>query len=74
MRFIKMAKPASSLISLSKRGVLLSPLIFSLAMGFVFFIRNAFDACDLQGNVTKIETYEDKTPLEFMRSRLVLLP
>ena len=77
-----MAKPGSSLISLSKRGVLLSLVMFSLATGFVFFMRSAFDACDLQRNFTegrkiedfaKIEAHEDKSPLEFMRSRVVLL-
>ncbi|XP_078439401.1 uncharacterized protein LOC144709666 [Wolffia australiana] len=77
-----MAKSASGFISLSKRRVLLSLVIFSVATGFVFFVRSAVDTCDWGRSVYEDQGVEyirtpapkaEKNPLDFMRSRTVLL-
>ncbi|CAA6661161.1 unnamed protein product [Spirodela intermedia] len=77
-----MAKPASTLLFLSKRRILLLLVVFSVATGLVFFVRSAFDTCDLRRNVrdslevehaAKVGPKAEESPLEFMRSKLVLL-
>ncbi|PKI49642.1 hypothetical protein CRG98_029979, partial [Punica granatum] len=71
-----------------KRWPLLLLLLFSLSTAFVFLLRSAFDSCSTGAvsgsrNFVGEETYQSNgvlytpslkpNPLEFMRSKLVLL-
>ncbi|MQL96211.1 hypothetical protein Taro_028881 [Colocasia esculenta] len=77
-----MAKPAAASASLPKRWFLLLLVVFSASTAAVFLIRGAFDSCDLRREVADTQLVvsgapvagrREKSPLEFMRSKLVLL-
>uniref|UniRef100_A0A1D1Y888 Lipopolysaccharide core biosynthesis mannosyltransferase lpsB n=1 Tax=Anthurium amnicola TaxID=1678845 RepID=A0A1D1Y888_9ARAE len=77
-----MAKPPAALISLRKRWLLLLLVVFSVSTAVIFFVRGAFDSCDLRREVpdprrvVSVATpagRREKNPLEFMRTKRVLL-